>query len=68
VEHTLCVGIPKGRARPALWFTGPHGETSIIAQFHSTAHAQALVAFLDEHGRQVQNAINHHNKGDTNAG
>ncbi|MEP6990087.1 MAG: hypothetical protein ABJA80_04085 [bacterium] len=56
-DAVLCVGIPKGRERPALWLAA-HGRTVMLAQFHGPTFAAMAVKFLDQHSDAVQHVIN----------
>lgn len=59
-EATLCVGIPKGRVRPALWVSSGK-KTVMLAQFHGEAEAALAIKFLDQHSDAVQHVIDRYN-------
>lgn len=63
----LCVGVPPGRVRPALWLTTSQtGSTVhvILAQFHGEKQALVAVNFLDSLIGQIQRVIDHLAAGD----
>lgn len=57
----LCVGIPRGRSRPALWISSPaDGGSVILAQFHGEREAQIAINFLDTSADQINRVIQHY--------
>lgn len=60
----LCIGIPPGRVRPALW-ASVDGTVRILAQFHSVPDASSAAVILTTIMGAVQRAIDFHNKGTT---
>ena len=59
-DATLCIGIPKGRVRPALWVSVGI-ETIMLAQFHGEVEAAFAIKFLDQHSDAVQHVIDRYN-------
>lgn len=58
--YSLCIGVPAGRVRPALWLVNQErGESMILAQFHGAAHARLAIDFLDRMTDSI-NAVIHH--------
>lgn len=58
----MCVGVPAGRTRPALWLsTAQTGEPLhlILSQFHGETEAMVAVNFLDGLIDQIQHVIDH---------
>lgn len=59
---TLCIGVPAGRNRPAMWITtaqtGPLTHV-ILSQFHGEKEALAAANFLDSLIGQIQRVIDH---------
>jgi hypothetical protein len=60
----LCIGVPKGRKRPALWIDAPHpandgGNAVILAQFHSEPAAYVAVQFMEDITEEINRVIEH---------
>lgn len=55
----LCVGVPPGRTRPAMWLESPgtSNKPVILAQFHGENHACAAINFLDSTIDQINRVI-----------
>jgi hypothetical protein len=54
----LCIGVPEGRTRPAIWFRYK-GVTVMIAQFHGEQEALAMIEFMDTHTDDINKVIQH---------
>lgn len=64
---TLCVGVPSGRQRPALYIILPETGRAqhILAQFHGEVEAKVASNFLDATIGQIQRVIDHLASGET---